>query len=78
MLKVVAKLLDVTLDYLLLLVDEENSRLEESGLDEREVKFIRMLRRNPQLKQLAYQLFHVDDSGGNNFLPRGDDDDKKI
>lgn len=68
MLKAIAAVLTVTVDYLLLLVDEENSRLEEADLDDHERLFVRRLRQNPQLKQLAYQLFRIDDSGPYEFL----------
>lgn len=58
-LKAMSILLDVTMDYLLDLVDEPHSHLVEEGLSDQELLLVRRIRQNPQLAELLYPMLNI-------------------
>jgi transcriptional regulator with XRE-family HTH domain len=52
----IASVLDVSTDYLLGIVDDPKGHLEEEGLSDDELKFVRRLRQYPELFSLLYKL----------------------
>src|SRR5579859_8068325 len=59
-LKAMCIVLNVTLDYLMGLVDDPHSNLVEEGLSDRELLLIRRVRQHPELLPLLYRMLNIE------------------
>lgn len=59
-LSALAGVLDVTIDYLLGLVDDRHSHLTEEGLSDQELLLVRRVRQHPELVALLYKMLSIE------------------
>lgn len=69
--KAMCMVLNVTLDYMLGIVNDPHSHLTEEGLSDEELLLVRRVRQNPKLSPLLYKMLSINLSDPSKSLASG-------